>query len=251
MELFLRDVVREMTQKAGQKCTAVRRVIVPSSAVDAIEEALTARLAETVVGDPADESVTMGPLATGDQLQNVVDGVLALSQEAKVVGGTGKRVEGVGAIPGKGYFFAPTLLRVEDPSKAMQIHRREVFAPVASLIPYDGRAQQAADLNSLAGGTLVTSIYTDDVGWAESFLLGGGATTGRLYVGSADSSAEAPGSGVALPQSLHGGPGRAGGGEELGGLIGVKLYLQRVAVQGAPALLDSLEADTSEDESSH
>jgi 3,4-dehydroadipyl-CoA semialdehyde dehydrogenase len=247
MELFVRDVVREMTQKAGQKCTAVRRVIVPSSVVAGVQAALSTRLEETVVGDPADDSVTMGPLATIDQLESAEEGVAALAPGTTLVAGTGRRVEGVGATPGKGYFFAPTLIRVDDSSEANSIHRREVFAPVASLIAYDGEAQQAAELNSLAGGTLVTSIYTDDAGWVEKFLLGGGATTGRLYLGSAESLKEAPGSGVALPQSLHGGPGRAGGGEELGGMIGVKLYLQRVALQGAPALLDSVETGISED----
>jgi oxepin-CoA hydrolase/3-oxo-5,6-dehydrosuberyl-CoA semialdehyde dehydrogenase len=248
MELFVRDVVREITQKAGQKCTAVRRVLVPSSLVDVVQQELATRLAATVVGDPAEQAVTMGPLATSDQLRSAEEGIAALAQGADIVAGTGLRVDGVGAAPGKGYYIAPTLLRADGSSESQELHDREVFAPVATLIVYDGDAHRAADLNAFAGGTLVTSIYTDDSSWVEQFLLNGGAATGRLYVGSTAASGEAPGSGVAWPQSLHGGPGRAGGGEELGGLLGVKLYLQRLAVQGAPAVVELLEAANSEPE---
>ncbi len=248
MELFVRDVVREMTQKAGQKCTAVRRILVPNSLMDVVQEALIARLDATVVGDPADQTVTMGPLATFDQLRSAQEGVAALSEAADIVAGTGRRVDGVGAAPGRGYYFAPTLLRADGSSESRELHSREVFAPVATLIGYEGEARQAAELSGLAEGTLVTSIYTDDSSWAQEFLLSGGAATGRLYVGSTASSGEAPGSGVAWPQSLHGGPGRAGGGEELGGLLGVKLYMQRLAIQGAPALVGLLEAPSREPE---
>ena len=248
MELFVRDVVREMTQKAGQKCTAVRRVLVPSSSVDVVQEVLTARLAATVVGDPAEQTVTMGPLATSDQLRFAEEGVAALTEEADIVAGTGRRVDGIGAEPGRGYYFAPTLLRAADSSESKEMHSREVFAPVATLIVYDGGPQQAAELNALAEGTLVTSIYSDDASWVKQFLLNGGSATGRLYIGSTVSSGEAPGSGVAWPQSVHGGPGRAGGGEELGGLLGVKLYMQRLAVQGAPALVELMEGATGEPE---
>lgn len=239
-DLFLRDVVREMTQKAGQKCTAVRRILVPAERIDAVEDAMVARLGEVVTGNPAGEGVTMGPLATARQLADAVAGVQELGTAARRVQGLGRRVDGVGSPPGKGFFFAPTLLRADDAPGAAAVHNREVFAPVATLLPYDGSAGRAADLVALGGGTLVTSAYSDDGDWLASFLSRAGATTGRLYVGSRESAGEAPGSGGALPQTLHGGPGRAGGGEELAGLGGIKLYMQRLALQGGRATVEGL-----------
>jgi len=239
-ELFLRDVAREMTQKSGQKCTAVRRILVPAKLLAAAQEALAGRLAKVVTGDPADDSVTMGPLATAQQLRDAEDGVAELAEEAEIVHGTGRRADGTGAPEGKGYFFPPTLLRAGDARAAGAVHRREVFGPVATLLPYDGSPADAAAIVALGGGTLVTSVYGDDPEWIADFLAGVGSSTGRLYVGSEASASEAPGSGIALPQSQHGGPGRAGGGEELGGLVGVALYLQRVALQGHRAEVDRL-----------
>jgi 3,4-dehydroadipyl-CoA semialdehyde dehydrogenase len=238
--LFLKDVTREMTQKSGQKCTAVRRVLIPRDRVDAVQEALIAKLSEVVVGDPEDPSVRMGPLATAQQLEDTVRGIGELTAAARIVHGTGRRTDGAGAPAGKGFFLQPTLLRSDDARKAGPVNEREVFAPVATLLPYDGSARDAAEIVALGGGTLVTSAYTDDAGWAGDFVARGGGETGRIYIGSESSAEVAPGSGAALPQTLHGGPGRAGGGEELGGLVGVKLYLQRVAVQGARSLVDGL-----------
>jgi len=238
--LFLKDVVREMTQKTGQKCTAVRRILVPSGRIDAVQEALVSKLSEIMVGNPADAAVRMGPVATAQQLDDSLRGIGELRQAARIVHGSGERTDGVGAPAGKGYFLQPTLLRGDDARNAGPVHRREVFAPVATLLPYDGTAGDAAALVALGGGTLVTSAYTDDAAWAGELVARGGGGTGRVYIGSEASAAEAPGSGAALPQTLHGGPGRAGGGEELGGLVGVKLYLQRMAVQGSRALVDGL-----------
>lgn len=238
--LFLKDVRREMTQKSGQKCTAVRRILIPRDRVDAVQEALIAKLSEVVVGDPKDPSVRMGPLATAQQLEDTVRGIQELTAAARIVQGTGQRTDGAGAPEGKGYFLQPTLLRADDARHAGPVNEREVFAPVATLLPYDGSARDAAEVVALGGGTLVTSAYTDDAGWAGDFVARGGGETGRIYIGSEASAGDAPGSGAALPQTLHGGPGRAGGGEELGGLVGVKLYLQRVAVQGAKSLVDGL-----------
>ena len=229
--LFIKDVSREITQKAGQKCTAIRRLFVPQEKIDAVVEALSARLAKVVVGNPADPAVTMGPLATASQLAEARAGVEALAAEAQIVRGGSAPVTGLD----QGYFLLPTLLRADDLDAAPTIHRREVFAPVATILPYDGSAARAAHAVSLGDGTLVTSIYTDDSGWLGAFLEHGGASTGRLYVGSATS--EGFGSGAALPQSQHGGPGRAGDGAELGGLDGIKLYLQRLALQGEKNLL--------------
>jgi oxepin-CoA hydrolase/3-oxo-5,6-dehydrosuberyl-CoA semialdehyde dehydrogenase len=238
--LFVKDVAREMTQKSGQKCTAVRRILVPAERIDAAQEALIARLGKVVVGNPADESVRMGPVATAQQLADSMDGIKELAKTAQIVHGTGQRTDGAGAPVGKGYFLQPTLLRGDDARNAGAIHEREVFAPVATLLPYDGSAKDAAEIVALGGGTLVTSAYTDDAAWAADFVARGGGDTGRIYLGSEASAADAPGSGAALPQTLHGGPGRAGGGEELGGLVGVKLYLQRVAVQGSKGQVEGL-----------
>jgi 3,4-dehydroadipyl-CoA semialdehyde dehydrogenase len=238
--LFLKDVVREMTQKTGQKCTAVRRILVPRDRVDAVQEALVQRLSQVVVGKPADGSVTMGPLSTAQQLRDAEEGIAELGEGARLVHGTGRRTDGAGAPSGKGFFLQPTLLRADDSWKAGPVHEREVFGPVATILPYDGSTKDAAGIAALGGGTLVTSAYTDDADWAADFLARGGGSTGRLYLGSESSAADAPGSGAALPQALHGGPGRAGGGEELGGLVGVKLYLQRIAVQGSKAVVEGL-----------
>ncbi len=229
--LFVKDVAREVTQKAGQKCTAIRRVFVPYDRFDAVIEALSARLDKVVVGNPADPAVTMGPLATASQLAEARAGVEALAGEARLVLGGSAPIDGLGG----GYFLSPTLLRGESVAAAPTVHAREVFAPVATVMPYDGSATAAAEAVALGGGTLVTSLYTDDAAWIGQFVEQGGSATGRLYVGSARS--EGFGSGAALPQSQHGGPGRAGDGAELGGLPGAKLYLQRLALQGEKDLL--------------
>lgn len=238
-DLFRRDVEREMTQKSGQKCTAVRRILAPRGALDAARDALAAALGAVVTGNPADPAVTMGPLATAQQLRDAEDGVAELAASSRILAGGG-RVDGAGAPRGKGYFLAPTLLEAPDANLAGAVHRREVFGPVATLLPYDGTAAEAAAIVALGGGMLVTSAYSDDSAWLAEFLAHGGAASGRFYIGSREAAAEAPGSGVALPHLLHGGPGRAGGGAELGGLRGLELYLQRVALQGNRPLVESL-----------
>jgi oxepin-CoA hydrolase/3-oxo-5,6-dehydrosuberyl-CoA semialdehyde dehydrogenase len=239
-DLFLRDVVREITQKAGQKCTAVRRVLAPAATLAHVRDALAAHLGAVVAGDPADASVTMGPVATADQLRDALEGIAQLARHAQVLVGSARRIDGVGAPAGRGFFVAPTLLVADDAESASAVHEREVFAPVATLLPYDGSAADAAHLVALGGGMLVTSLYGDDEEWLRAFLARGASHAGRIYIGSQGSAAEAPGSGVAFPHALHGGPGRAGGGEELGGLAGVRLYMQRVALQGARSLIDSV-----------
>ena len=242
-DLFVRDVVREITQKAGQKCTAVRRILAPEGAVDRVEEALAEALGKVVTGNPEDPSVTMGPLATERQLQSALEAVAELSREADRVVGSGSRVDGVGSPAGKGYFLAPTLLRARGVAPGQAVHRREAFAPVATLLPYDGSPESAAQVVGMGGGMLVNSLYSNDEDWLAAYLREGGSHQGRLYIGSDASAEAAPGSGVAVPQSLHGGPGRAGGGSELGGLAGVHLYMERVALQGARSALDSLSED--------
>lgn len=240
MTLFLDDVVREMTQKAGQKCTAVRRILVPRDRLETVRRELVGRLGDVTTGNPADEAVAMGPLATAAQLEDALGGVAELESEAELILGSGERIDGLGAEPGRGFFIGPTLLEADDAPKGSRVHRREVFGPVATLLAYDGTAARAAEINGLAEGTLVTSIYDDDPVWIGELVGLAGDTTGRIYVGSEGSATEAPGSGAAYPQTLHGGPGRAGGGEELGGLVGVKLYMQRVALQGSRAMVEDL-----------
>ncbi len=239
-DLFLSDLFREMTQKTGQKCTAVRRILVPADRLETIREALSERLSAVIVGNPENSSVTMGPLTTADQLRHAVEGIALLRESAQLVFGTGEKCDGVGAEPGAGFFMAPVLLQAADPAGSPVLHRHEVFGPAATLMPYDGSPEAASGLVSLAGGTLVTSLYCDDQAFVESFTAGTGPYTGRLYLGSKKMAEQAPGSGVALPQSLHGGPGRAGGGEELGGLRGIALYSQPVAIQGSRPMVDRL-----------
>jgi len=236
--LSLADIVREMTQKSGQKCTAVRRIFVPQAGVDSFIEMMTERLGEEVIGAPRDGSVTMGPLATAAQLTDAVTGIARLAEVAAIVHGSGRRCDGVGAPAGKGYFLEPTLLRAKADAADGVIHDLEVFGPVATVIPYAGDAASAAAAVGRGGGSLVTSLYTDDQAEAESFLAAGGAFAGRLYIGSAKVAELLPGSGIALPQSQHGGPGRAGGGAELGGLRALELYSQRVALQGNRPLIE-------------
>lgn len=243
--LFCRDVEREITQKTGQKCTAVRRVFVPREKMDLVEQEFSARLERVRTGNPLDEKVTMGPLATEKQLRDTVAGIAKLSSSARLVFGRAERIDGAGNPAGKGYFVAPALLRADDARAAKVIHEHEVFGPCATLLAYDGRASEAGALVALAGGTLVTSIYSDDEAWTTEFVQASAAWTGRLYLGSEKMAEQAPGSGVALPQSLHGGPGRAGGGEELGGARGLELYLRRVALQGSRPLCERLAQGTS------
>ncbi len=238
-DLFVRDVAREMTQKAGQKCTAVRRILVPRERESALLEALTARLAKSAPGNPADPSVRMGPLATAAQLADAVAGVAELGAAARLVLGTGERVDGAGVARGEG--LLPRADACCAPSSRWP-PRRSTSArssrPVATLLPYSGAADEAARIVELAGGTLVTSAYGDDREWLAALVTAAGHSTGRIYVGSSGS--EGFGSGAALPASVHGGPGRAGGGEELGGLRGLAPYLQRVALQGDRALVDDV-----------
>jgi 3,4-dehydroadipyl-CoA semialdehyde dehydrogenase len=240
VNLFVGDVVRDMTQKTGQKCTAIRRVYVPAAKIEAALEKLRERLVAVKVGDPSREDVGMGPVATKQQLADVRAGITKLQTCAKVVCGGPAPVEALGAPAGKGYFVAPTLLHASDPRETDAVHTHEVFGPVATVVAYDGTAATVAKLVSWGGGGLVSSVYSDDKEFTRDVVLGIAPLHGRITIGTSKTASQSIPPGTALPQLLHGGPGRAGGGEELGGRRGLALYMQRTALQGDRALVESI-----------
>ena len=238
-ELFIKEVAREMTVKAGQKCTAIRRAIVPRGQLDAVAAALRARLAKVVVGDPAVEGVHMGALASHAQLADVAERVALLRQGAeRVCGGEGAVPLGAGTEHGA--FFAPTLLLCPQPLHNDAVHDIEAFGPVSTLMPYDapgGSIDEAVALAARGQGSLVATLVTRSPRIAAQAIPQMAAWHGRLHILDRQSAVESTGHGSPLPQLKHGGPGRAGGGEELGGLRAVKHYLQRAALQGSPTML--------------
>lgn len=237
-ELFLSDVARDITQKAGQKCTAIRRILVPRSRLDDVTSDLFDRLSAVRVGNPRDEGVTMGPVATAAQLESVNSGIALL---ASAPGTTIVGTKSAPPPPPSGYFVPPTLLRCEDPSAAAIIHRHEVFGPVATIMPYpDGDSAALCDLLRRGGGGLVASLYTDDRQLVPEVVMGVGPYHGRLFLGSSKLAGQSPGPGTALPHLNHGGPGHAGDGHELGGVRGMQFYMQRCAVMGYKPTVEAL-----------
>jgi oxepin-CoA hydrolase/3-oxo-5,6-dehydrosuberyl-CoA semialdehyde dehydrogenase len=234
-DLFVSDVARDMTQKAGQKCTAVRRIFVAAAQLQQAQGALVDRLAQVRVGDPARAEVTMGPLSTADQLRDVRAGIGRLAAESQPAFGGNGAVKAL-APEGRGYFVSPVLFVARDPAAAKVMHEDEVFGPVATL----AAADTPADLVRRGGGGLVCSVYSDDREFLRRCVLAIAPYHGRIYLGSEKVAGQMMGPGTVLPQLLHGGPGHAGGGEELGGLRGLQLYSQRVALQGDRALLDAI-----------
>lgn len=238
-DLFVKEVVREMTVKAGQKCTAIRRALVPAAHIDAVEQAIRARLAKVVVGDPAAEGVTMGALASLRQLDDVREKARQLAGEARLVFGDIEKVETVGVAAEQGAFLSPLLFRKDDPWSARLVHDVEAFGPVSTLMPY----RDVADAIALANrgkGSLALSLFTHDPAIAREFVLGAAAWHGRIVLIDRDCARESTGHGSPLPMLIHGGPGRAGGGEEMGGVRGVKHYMQRSALQGSPRTLSAV-----------
>jgi oxepin-CoA hydrolase/3-oxo-5,6-dehydrosuberyl-CoA semialdehyde dehydrogenase len=230
---FLANVELDVVQKTGQKCTAVRRILVPEERVREVADDLVARLTKVQVGDPRSAETRMGPLASAQQLDDVRKGIAALAAEAEVLCG------GAGAVHAKGWFVAPTLLLAKRADSGV-FHELEVFGPVATLLPYSGSADDAVRLVNLGGGGLVASLYSNDKAWSDTVVLGIAPWHGRIWVGSDKTAGQALAPGTVLPASLHGGPGRAGGGAELGGLRGLEPYFQRVAVQGFQGFLEKL-----------
>jgi 3,4-dehydroadipyl-CoA semialdehyde dehydrogenase len=237
--MFLREVFRDMTQKAGQKCTATRRIFVPEAMVNDVRDELAAMLRDVKVGNPADDGVNVGPLATASQLRDIRAGIERLAKEASFVVGN-EPIKPSGVAEGKGYFVAPTLLQCADPESAKAVHEHEVFGPCATIVPYDGSSARAVDLVARGAGMLVGSVYSDDRAFVTDMVLGLAPYHGRLYFGSEKIADQTAGPGTVLPASIHGGPGRAGGGEELGGQRGLALYSHRVAIQGARPILDAV-----------
>jgi oxepin-CoA hydrolase/3-oxo-5,6-dehydrosuberyl-CoA semialdehyde dehydrogenase len=237
-DLLVADVVRDMTQKTGQKCTAIRRVLAPARLLAPLGAALVERLASVRVGNPAMDGVGMGPVATARQREDVRAGIAALAGAARpLIGGDGS-VDPVGVPAGKGFFVAPVLFQAAAPSAAA-LHEREVFGPVATLMPSEGAIDAAATV-ARGGGGLVASVYSDDRTFVADAVAALAPQVGRIYLGSSKIAGQTAGPGTALPQLNHGGPGRAGDGAELGGLAGLRLYQQRTALQGDKAILDEL-----------
>ena len=232
-ETFLKDVLRDMTQKAGQKCTAIRRVLVPESRAATVRDDLAEGLKGVRVGNPVQEETRMGPLATGDQLADVREGVAKLAAEGKAAFGS------AAPVAGKGFFISPVLMEFAEDALAASVHAREVFGPVASLLPYSGKGADAAEIVTRGNGGLVCSVYSEDADFLEEILAGVAPYHGRIFLGHPKIEMS-PGPGTVLPQLVHGGPGRAGGGEELGGTRGLAFYMQRVALEGSRPVIQKL-----------
>ena len=226
------EIVREMTQKAGQKCTAIRRIFVPEQHAEALKAELLARLADVKVGDPGQDGIQLGPLAGPSQQRDVLAGVAELAKHAQNVF--------AGQAPETGCFVGPQLFWSEAGLAAPYVHDHEVFGPVATVLPYDGSAALAVQLVARGGGSLATSVYGDDADWCKTVLLGIAPWTGRVYWASSRIFDQGAGHGAVMPALVHGGPGKAGGGEELGGERGLRFYCQRTAVQGDVQLLKAV-----------
>jgi oxepin-CoA hydrolase/3-oxo-5,6-dehydrosuberyl-CoA semialdehyde dehydrogenase len=233
LELFVREVVREMTVKAGQKCTAIRKALVPADRAPDVLEALRAALAKVVMGDPRLENVRMGPVASLAQRREVLEQLARLAREAEIICGGAARAQPLGADADRGAFVAPTLLYCRDAARAQAVHSVEAFGPVCTLVAYEG-VEDAIALARRGGGSLAGSIFSADDDIAAQLVLGLAPYHGRIVVVNRHCAGESTGHGSPLPHLVHGGPGRAGGGEEMGGIRGVLHYMQRTAVQGTP-----------------
>jgi oxepin-CoA hydrolase/3-oxo-5,6-dehydrosuberyl-CoA semialdehyde dehydrogenase len=235
-DLFVKEVAKEMTVKAGQKCTAIRRALAPAAQVDAVIAALRERLAKVQVGNPELETVRMGPVADLAQRSDVLARVKTLRAEAELVAGDPDNFDVQGADVRRGAFLPPMLLHCADPIRANSIHTVEAFGPVCTVMGYD-TVESAMALANRGGGSLVASVYTHDPKIASDIVFGIASFHGRLVLIDRDCAREQTGHGSPMPQMMHGGPGRAGGGEELGGVRSLRHYMQITALQGSPAML--------------
>ena len=238
-DLFIKETVKEITVKAGQKCTAVRRIIVPENMIDEVEKAIAARLATTKIGDPSFEGVRMGSLASQIQVGRVRESVEFLSKSQDIVYGSLDDFEVFGADKNVGAFFSPILFRNNDPFNKTDVHNIEAFGPVSTVMPYR-TMDEAIELARMGKGSLVSSIVTPNDQEAMEYVVGAASMHGRILVLNKDCAKESTGHGSPMPLLTHGGPGRAGGGEEMGGKRGVLHYLQRTAIQGHPTTITKI-----------
>jgi len=238
-DIFIKEVRKEMTVKAGQKCTAIRRIFVPQNKLEDVHIALGKALAQTTIGNPTNEKVRMGSLAGLSQREEVQRQVQKLLASSQIIYGSLDSVEVIDADAQKGAFISPLLLLNEKPMSSTEPHDVEAFGPVSTLMPYSS-IEEAITLARLGKGSLVSSIVTADNKLARQYVLGAGAYHGRILILNADCAKESTGHGSPLPLLVHGGPGRAGGGEEMGGIRGVKHYMQRVAIQGSPTTITEI-----------
>ena len=238
-DIFIKEIRKEMTVKAGQKCTAIRRILVPKDKMDAVAKALSQSLAQTTIGNPLNEKVRMGSLAGETQRKEVKNRVKELLASSQIIYGSLDSVELIDADPIKGAFLSPLLLLNEKPFTSEEVHQVEAFGPVSTMMPY-GNTDEAIELSKKGKGSLCSSIVTADPLIAREYVLGAASYHGRILVLDRQSAKESTGHGSPLPLLVHGGPGRAGGGEEMGGVRGVKHYMQRVAIQASPSVITSI-----------
>ncbi|MFT6245195.1 MAG: oxepin-CoA hydrolase/3-oxo-5,6-dehydrosuberyl-CoA semialdehyde dehydrogenase [Salibacteraceae bacterium] len=238
-DLFIKETVKEITVKCGQKCTAVRRILVPENLLEEVQKGISARLATTKIGNPSEEGVRMGALATRTQVDRVRESVELLAKSQEIVFGDLDEFEVVGADKNKGAFFSPILFRNDDPFNKVDVHSVEAFGPVSTIMPYKNM-DEAIELARMGKGSLVSSIVTPDNKEATEYVVGAASMHGRILVLNEDCAKESTGHGSPMPLLSHGGPGRAGGGEEMGGMRGVMHYLQRTAIQGHPTTITAL-----------
>lgn len=238
-DLFIKEVRKEMTVKCGQKCTAIRRIIVPEGLVEDVEKSLTAALQKTTIGDPQVEGVRMGSLAGMEQRKEVMEKVDQLREYSELVFGGDELKEVVGANPESGAFMSPVLLRNTNPFEQLGSHEIEAFGPVSTVMPYKN-LDEAVRLSKLGKGSLVCSMTTANDDLAREFTINAASHHGRILILNRHCAKESTGHGSPMPLLVHGGPGRAGGGEEMGGLRGVKHYMQRTAIQGSPTTLTNI-----------
>ncbi len=238
-DLFIKEVRKEMVTKCGQKCTAIRRIIVPKKMVDDVQAALSKQLSATVIGDPQVKGVRMGALAGKVQVEEVKERIAELSKNAEIVYGKSGRFKVTGANKKDGAFISPTLIVQSKPRRHKEVHEIEAFGPVSTIIPYKD-IEDAIDLANMGMGSLVSTIVTANEKTARDYVLGSATHHGRIQVLNEACAKESTGHGSPMPLLVHGGPGRAGGGEEMGGMRGVKHYMQRTAVQGHPTMVTAV-----------
>ncbi|MEO8414624.1 MAG: phenylacetic acid degradation bifunctional protein PaaZ [Ginsengibacter sp.] len=238
-DIFIKEITKEMTSKAGQKCTAIRRIFVPENKMEDAWKAISKSLAQTTIGNPENHTVRMGSLAGKIQKQEVLEQVQKLLASSQIIYGSMDSVKLIDADANKGAFLGPLLLKNEHPLKTEEAHNIEAFGPVSTIMPYKN-IDEAILLSKKGKGSLCSSVVTNDEQFAKNYVLGAGTYHGRILVLNNYCANESTGHGSPLPMLIHGGPGRAGGGEEMGGLRGIKHYMQKVAVQGSPGMLTKI-----------